>query len=178
MLIQELLHEINADKKETIFMWVPGHIGIRENQAAGRAAKEALNIEPTAGLVPFSDLKPLTSKYVCDVWQKEWDEVGLVSNKFHEILPKVSDKLLFLLLLLLFFFFFFFFFCNTRKENTVLNRLHVGHSYLTHSFILRKEEAPVCVACKTVLTIKHILIECADLLEVRKRYFEQKSFEM
>ena len=24
--IQELLHKINANKKETIFMWVPGHI--------------------------------------------------------------------------------------------------------------------------------------------------------
>ena len=52
--------------------------------------------------------------------------------------------------------------------------LHIGHTYLTHSFILRKE-APVCVACNTVLTIKHILIECADLLEVGKTYFEQKS---
>ena len=26
--IQELLHKINADKKQTIFMWVPGHICI------------------------------------------------------------------------------------------------------------------------------------------------------
>ena len=70
-------------------------------------------------------------------------------------------------------------FCNTRKENAVLNRLHIGHSCLTHSFILRKEETPVCVACNTALTIKHmiynIFIECADLLEVRKKYFEQKS---
>ena len=62
-----------------------------------------------------------------------------------------------------------------RKENTVLNRLHIDHSYLTHSFILRKEEAPVCVACNTVITVKHILIECADLLEIRKKYFEEKS---
>ena len=84
--------------------------------------------------MPFSDLKPLTAKYVYQVWQKEWDETGFVSNKFHEILPKLSDKLLS--------------FCNTRKESTVLNRLHIGHSYLTHSFILRKEEAPVCVVCK------------------------------
>ena len=42
-------------------------------------------------------------------------------------------------------------------------------------FALRKEEASVCVACNTVLTIKHILIECDDLLEVRRKYFEQKS---
>ena len=62
-----------------------------------------------------------------------------------------------------------------RKESTVLNRLNIGHSYLTHSFILRKEEVPVCVACDVVLTVKHILIECADLLEIRKKYFEEKS---
>ena len=51
----------------------------------------------------------------------------------------------------------------------------VSHSYLTHSFLLRKEEAPVCVACNAVITVKHILIESADLLEIRKKYFEEIS---
>ena len=64
------------------------YIGIWGNETADRAAKEALNTEPMAGLIPFSDLKPLTSKYVCEVWQREWDEAGLVSNKFHEIFTK------------------------------------------------------------------------------------------
>ena len=105
--------------------------------------------------MPFSDLKALTTKYVYQIWQKEWDETGLVPNKFHEILPKLPDKLLS--------------FYNTRRENTVLNRLHIGYSYLTHSFILRREEAPVCIACGAVITVKHILIECADLLEIRKK---------
>ena len=142
-------------------MWVPGHVGIRRNEVAYRAAKEALDKKPIADLMPFSDLKPLTATYVYQMWQKEWNETVLVSNKFHEILPKFPDKLLS--------------FCNTRKENTVLNRLHIGHSYLTHSFILRKDEAPVCVACNTVITVIHILIECADLLEIRKKYFEERS---
>ena len=48
-------------------------------------------------------------------------------------------------------------------------------SYLTHSFILRKEEARLCVACNVVLAVKHSLIERADLLETRKKYFEEKS---
>ena len=85
----------------------------------------------------------------------------MVSDKFHEILPKLPDKLLS--------------FCNTRKENTVLNRLHISYSYPTHSFILRKEETPVCVACNAVITVKHILIENADLLDIRKKDFEERS---
>ena len=102
-------------------MWVPGHVGIRGNEAADGATKEALDKKPTADLMPFSDLKPLTAKYVYQVWQKEWDETVLVSNKFHKIVPKLPDKLLS--------------FCNTRKENTVLNRLHIGHSCLTQPFL-------------------------------------------
>ena len=61
------------------------------------------------------------------------------------------------------------------KENTVLDILHIGHSYLTHTFILIKEEAPVCVACNAGITVKHILIDCADLLEIRKKNLEEKS---
>ena len=76
-------------------------------EATDRAAKEALDNKPIADLMPFSDLKPLTAKYVYQIWQKEWDETVFASNKFHEILPKLPNKLLS--------------FCNTRKEDTVLN---------------------------------------------------------
>ena len=106
--------------------------------------------------IPHFTLFPHTQ-----IWQKGWDETVSVANKFREILPKLPDQPLA--------------FCNTRKEDSVLNRLHIGHSYLTHSFILKKEEAPVCAACNVVLTVKHILIECTDLLEIRKKYFEEKS---
>ena len=62
-----------------------------------------------------------------------------------------------------------------QDEDTILNRLHIDHSYLTNSSILRKEEAPVYVTCDTVITVKHVLIECVDSVEIRKKYFEERS---
>ena len=122
-----MLHKIGVDKREVVFMWVPEHVSIRGNEARDRAAKEALGKEPIDDLMPFSDLKPLTAKYIHRVWQKEWDEAIMVSNKLHDILSKLSDKLLS--------------FCSTRKEDTVLNRLYIGHSYFKHFFILKKRRA-------------------------------------
>ena len=62
-----------------------------------------------------------------------------------------------------------------RTQWLLFSAVHIVHSYLTHSFILRREEAPVCVACGAVITVKHILLEGADVLEIRKKYFEEKS---
>ena len=36
----------------------------------------------------------------------------------------------------------------------------------------KKKEAHVCVTCITVIIIKYILIICADLIELRKKYFD------
>ena len=65
--------------------------------------------------------------------------------------------------------------CYPRKEDTVLDSLIIDYSYLTKSFSLRKGEAPVCVACNAVITVKHILTGSADLVEIRKKYFEERS---
>ena len=78
---------------------------------------------------PFQT-KPLTDNYINQVWQKEWDEAVLVFGKVH--LSKLRTNMLS--------------FCKTTKEDTVLSIPHIGHSYLTHSFLLKKEEPPACVA--------------------------------
>ena len=66
-----MLHKLEVDQKGVVFMWVAGHVGIRGNEAADRATKEALGKEPIDDLMPFSDLKPLTAKYMHQVWPKK-----------------------------------------------------------------------------------------------------------
>ena len=82
--IQDLLQNIVVEQREIVFMGVPG-VGIRGNEAADIAGKEVLDKEPTDDLMPFSDLKPVTANYIHQVWQNEWDEAVIVSNKLDEI---------------------------------------------------------------------------------------------
>jgi len=45
----------------------------------------------------------------------------------------------------------------TRKEQTTLNKLLIGHSRLTHSYLINKDPVPTCEHCKCIVTIEHIL---------------------
>ena len=57
-------------------------------------------------------------------------------------------------------------------------RLHIGHSFLTHSFLLKGEEPPMCIGCDKRLTIEHILLTCSDFIEIRESHFTAKSLRM
>ena len=60
----------------------------------------------------------------------------------------------------------------SRREKIVLSHLCIGHTHLTHSYIMNGEDVPRCVACDCNLTVEHIVIECGDFGEVRQRYYD------
>ena len=60
----------------------------------------------------------------------------------------------------------------------MMARLHIGHSFLTHSFLLKGEEPPVCIRCDKRLTLEHILLTCLDFTEIRESHFTAKSLRM
>ena len=62
--ILELYTEMTREGREIVFILVPGHVGIRGNSAADSAAKGALDGDISVELIPFSDLKPRTNKYI------------------------------------------------------------------------------------------------------------------
>ena len=59
----------------------------------------------------------------------------------------------------------------------VLARARIGHTYLTHSFYLKGEAPPECVACSCDFTVKHVLVECDDFAEIRRRYYNVRDMK-
>ena len=59
----------------------------------------------------------------------------------------------------------------------MLARIRIGHSYATHSYLLKKEDQPQCVACNSPLTVKHIMLDCVDFDLVRTDYFNVDSMK-
>ena len=60
---------------------------------------------------------------------------------------------------------------NIRKEEVVLAHLRLGHTRVTHSYLLQGEEQPQCVGCDAPFTVRHFLFECADFAQVRNNCF-------
>ena len=145
-LIAKLLAKLNniSNQKETIFCWIPSHIGIQGNEMMDSAAKTAQNNPlDTHFKIPFTDLKRTINIYTKQKWQNYWD--NFQNNKLYEIMLQIGKsqknqtKM-------------------SRKEVT-LSRLRIGHSHITHSYLLKKE-ALYCIPCQKPYTIKHILTEC------------------
>lgn len=153
--ILERCHELIYNGKN-VFAWCPSHVGVKGNEQADKLAKDALDHNISEAQIPYTDLKPRVNNLVFSKWQNQWDEEP--NNKLYQIKPKVrqiysqSTR-------------------HSRREEIVLARIRIGHTYITHNFLLKGEQIPVCSTCAVPLTVKHILIDCADFAISRKKYF-------
>ena len=48
---------------------------------------------------------------------------------------------------------------------------------MTHSYLLKGEQPPECIPCNSILSVKHLLIECTDLAPYRDKYFHFDSLK-
>ena len=67
--------------------------------------------------------------------------------------------------------------CLSRRDTVLLNILRIGHTRLTHSYILSGDDLPECGTCHCPLTVKHILVDCVDLKDVRNKHFVASSIK-
>lgn len=146
-LANSILNEfssLNATGKEIVLMWIPSHVGISGNERADQKAKASLDLVISDVKIPYSDYRQLINKHFLQKWQTQWDNNFL--NKLWKIKPQIGVTKLPNIL--------------NRKDQTVIHRMRLGHTRYTHSFLLRKEDCPICPTCKTMDSIEHILTNC------------------
>ncbi|KAJ4439195.1 hypothetical protein ANN_07312 [Periplaneta americana] len=61
----------------------------------------------------------------------------------------------------------------TEKANAgnqvFINRLRIGHTKLTHGYLLKKKPPPVCNTCSETLSVKHIVQDCPQYNQLRQQ---------
>ena len=65
----------------------------------------------------------------------------------------------------------------SRREEIILARLRIGHTRLTHSYLLKREEQPYCIGCDTPFTVRHFLLDCADFDRERRSLFQVNNLK-
>ncbi len=64
---------------------------------------------------------------------------------------------------------------NACGEEVVLARIRLGHTYLTHSYLLNREDQSECIGYACPLTVQHIMIDCVEFAYIRSRFFDVRN---
>ena len=155
---QEWLFRIEARFKSVCFCWVPAHVGIKGNELVDKEAKAACtNNSVDIPDIPHSDLYKTIKSYIWKKWQDRWASPLLANNrKYRSIRPEVFN--------------WYSVFNKDRRTEVVLARLRIGHTRLTHKFLLEGSDAPECAHCDCPLTVEHILVHCQMHAAVRRKH--------
>ena len=111
---------------------------------------------PASSSVPFRDLFPSIKAEIRKSWQFCWDLQ--VHNKMKEI-TQVTQPWVYPFL--------------PRRKEVILCRLRIGHTRLTHGFLMSGDPQSYCEDCLVPLTVKHILTECPSLRDERSRHLSE-----
>ena len=158
--IQDWLFRLSARHKSVCFCWVPSHVGIPGNDAVDSLARDALDL-PNLHLcsLPVSDYFPVFRSLLTSRWQSFWS--SLTSNKLRAVKPVVSPWSSP--------------FHRSRRWETALARLRIGHTRLTHSYLMSHSPPPLCPSCGSLLSLPHLLLSCPALTPQRLLAFPHLS---
>ncbi|XP_026829936.1 uncharacterized protein LOC113563074 [Ooceraea biroi] len=142
-VVEEILNRtasLEHQNEIIIFIWIPSHIGIKGNEQADKAAKKALSLQQQDHLISHNDLIRSLKNNITNTWNQQW--LNLPTTKLHTARNNIYEKTPLL---------------PHRIDQVILTRLRIGHTRVTHSYIIKKIPQELCNHCRTPLTVPHIL---------------------
>lgn len=162
-LIQSWLIRLASRKKEVRFCWIPSHTGLNGNEEADKLARAATTAidAPMQIYIPHRDLYPHVRKKLREQWQEEWSAVPM-TNKLRSIRDTLGEWTSS--------------HQRSRRIEIVLSRLRLGHTRLTHCYLMEGRPVPdYCENCLVPLTVVHLLVECPEHGDCRDRAFGDRN---
>ena len=159
--ILRILLEMERRGKRVTVCWVPAHIGIPQNERADEGARTAAEADTIIrnNRVHYKNYYPVIRGEVRGEWARSWR--GIANNKLRTIKDDVSEWSSSLQ--------------KNRRQEVVLCRLRIGHTRLTHGWLLEGGQPPRCPHCNSRLTVKHVLAECDSYAQTRLRIYPQTA---
>ena len=122
---KELIRRAKENNIITDLCWVPGHVNVRGNEKADAAAKDGALRAPTAPYkaIPHTDMRRPLREAITNWWHRKWNSLAREGRKLREIKKDVKD------------------WTSSRNKSrrieTVLARLRLGHTNITHIYLMQ-----------------------------------------
>ena len=158
MKTKTLISKLVSKGNHIEICWIPSHTGLKANETVDELAKNAIQAPLCNECIPVSDYFDILKNQMIQQWRNQWENESQ-HNKLKKIKPDVlkwNSSIQ-----------------TSRKLEVILTRLRIGHTKLTHSYLMKspRENKPMCNSCNKELTIEHIFNECKENERERIQHF-------
>ena len=128
------------------------HKSIKTLEMAQTASK--LNFPIANRIITNKDFKNLIKIKIQNAWNQQWKSSQ--KTYLHDIRKSTYETNPAMHL--------------SRRDQTIITRLRIGHTLLTHQHLFTKDPKPTCDKCGSKITVQHILVQCPKFCEERKKF--------